>query len=764
VGISGPRRDLPTDSLKWTDVSIQLLLDAAPDAMLVVNQIGEIVVANSQAGKLFGFSREELVGRSIEALIPSRFHDWHIHDRENYFRDPRVRPMGLGLELFALRRDGTEIPVEINLSPITTQSGSFVISAIRDATELRRLEELKKAEAVLSQKSESEEQFRFAAQAGKMFAYKWDIATDVISCSGESAQILGIDDATPTTGRQALAKIQPDDRERFLAALINLSSEKPYLQVSYRWVRPDGSVLWLERTGQAFFDEQGRIVRMIGMVANITERKRAEEALRASQELLQAIWNNSPACIFIKDRQGHYLDFSPLFLSLPSLPREQILGKTDEEIFPPEQAAAYRANDRRVLEENRPIEFEETVEQTDGIHTSIVQKFPLRDTQGQTYAVCGFATDITERKRSEVALRESEERLRMAAQVGKMYAFDWDVATDVIIRSEEATHIYGLTGEPVPLTKQRLLASVHPEDQAIFDTTIAQSTPESPNHQISFRLLRPDGSVLWLERTGRAIFDEQGRMVRMIGMVADITERKLAEEALSKVGGRLIEAHEEERAWIARELHDDIGQQLALLANNLELMKKDPPDSATEIRSRASEQLKHVHEIAADVHTMSHRLHSSKLRYLGIVAAARGLCQEFSEQHKVEIDFTHADIPPTVPEEISLCLFRVLQEALHNAVKHSGTQHFEIELRGALDRIHLTVHDSGLGFDTQAGMNNRGLGLISMQERVNLVKGTFSLDSRPGRGTTIHAWVPISTSGESAGAGEHKPLSLGMHG
>jgi signal transduction histidine kinase len=241
-------------------------------------------------------------------------------------------------------------------------------------------------------------------------------------------------------------------------------------------------------------------------------------------------------------------------------------------------------------------------------------------------------------------------------------------------------------------------------------------------------------------------------MVRMIGMVADVTERKLAEEALSKVGGRLIEAHEEERTRIARELHDDIGQQLALLANNLALMEKDLPDSAVEVRNRIQEQLKRVHEIASDTQTMSHQLHSSKLRLLGIVAAAKGFCQELSEQQKVEIDFTHADIPPAMPEEISLCLFRVMQEALQNAVKHSGVQHFEAELSGVSDGIHLTVRDAGLGFDPEAVMNNRGLGLVSMQERVNLVKGTFSIDSRPERGTTIHAHLPLNTKGESARA------------
>jgi signal transduction histidine kinase len=255
-----------------------------------------------------------------------------------------------------------------------------------------------------------------------------------------------------------------------------------------------------------------------------------------------------------------------------------------------------------------------------------------------------------------------------------------------------------------------------------------------------------------LEKTGHAFFDEQGRMVRMIGMVADVTERKQAEEALSKVGGKLIEAHEVERRRIARELHDDIGQQLALLATNLALMEQDPLDSVAEIRNRTHEHLNRLQEISAAVQALSHRLHSSKLQLLGIVTAAKSFCRELSDQHKVEIDFAHVDIPPSVPEEISLCLFRIMQEALQNAVKHSGMRHFEVELRGASDGIHLTVHDAGLGFDPEVLVNNRGLGLISMQERVNLVEGTFSIESRPNLGTTIHVRVPFKRDGRSMSA------------
>ena len=141
---SPPRRDQPP---KWADASSRTLLDAAPDAMLVISRAGEIVVANLQAEKLFGYSREDLIGRSVESLIPTRLRAEHPQHRRNFFGAPRVRPMGVDLELFVLRGDGTEVPVEISLSPLTTESDTFVISAIRDVTDRRRTEELKAAKS-----------------------------------------------------------------------------------------------------------------------------------------------------------------------------------------------------------------------------------------------------------------------------------------------------------------------------------------------------------------------------------------------------------------------------------------------------------------------------------------------------------------------------------------------------------------------------------------------------------------------------------------
>jgi len=218
------------------------------------------------------------------------------------------------------------------------------------------------------------------------------------------------------------------------------------------------------------------------------------------------------------------------------------------------------------------------------------------------------------------------------------------------------------------------------------------------------------------------------------------------------MGRKLIEAHEEERTWIARELHDDINQRVALLSVELEQWGQHFPGSETDVQYHMSHLRQRLFDLGKDIQALSHRLHSSKLDYLGIASASNSFCKELSEQQKVEIDFRHAGIPGGLSKEISLCLFRVLQESLQNATKHSGARKFNVELYGTPEEIQLTVSDLGTGFDPQDAINHQGLGLISMRERLQLVSGELSIRSQPGRGTTVLARVPFVAKRDSVRA------------
>jgi PAS domain S-box-containing protein len=237
-----------------------------------------------------------------------------------------------------------------------------------------------------------------------------------------------------------------------------------------------------------------------------------------------------------------------------------------------------------------------------------------------------------------------------------------------------------------------------------------------------------------------------------VSVAADITERKRAEEVLSSVSRRLIEAQEGERTRLARELHDDINQRLAMLALKLHMLQDSLPAPPEQIRNAITEAGKQTESLADDIHALSHRLHSSKLDYLGLASAAGGFCKELSDHLGVEIGFHSESIPKDLPSDISLCLFRVLQEALQNAIKHSGTKHFHVSLNGGSTGVELKVHDSGIGFDPANAERGNGLGLTSIRERLKLVNGKLFIDSEFLRGTTILACVPLNPQAKSATA------------
>jgi len=263
------------------------------------------------------------------------------------------------------------------------------------------------------------------------------------------------------------------------------------------------------------------------------------------------------------------------------------------------------------------------------------------------------------------------------------------------------------------------------------------------------RCIHKSGRIVYTESSASLIRNRNGEPQYFVGEVLDITKPKEAEEALSDMTRKLVEAQEQERARIARELHDDINQRLSMLAVELEQLQDNPG----EVRSRVQELRKQTIEISNDVQALSHDLHSSKLEYLGVVAAIKSWCKEFGKRQKLEIDF-RSDVSSTFPPGIGLTLFRVLQEALHNAAKHSGVNRVGVQLREESDEIHVTIRDLGKGFDVETAKKGRGLGLTSMQERVRLINGIIEIQSKPMGGTTVHVRVPLrSTHASQRAAG-----------
>jgi len=276
---------------------------------------------------------------------------------------------------------------------------------------------------------------------------------------------------------------------------------------------------------------------------------------------------------------------------------------------------------------------------------------------------------------------------------------------------------------------------LHPEDRLDVVASRKRAAQEMRHQAMDYRMIAADGGTVWLRDLVHVIA-EQNLAKELIGVMVDMTDRKRAETSLREMTGRLINAQEEERRRIARELHDDLNQRLALLAIGFERLTQGLPPEV-KICAQIEDLRKLTQDISSDVHRLSHRLHPAKLDHLGLVAAINGLCRELSEQYDFHIDFLHRDVPRPIPKDAALCLFRVAQEALSNIVKHSGVRTGRLELFGDRGSLHLCLSDSGIGFDLPSVSSKGRLGLISMQERVRAAGGEISIESSPSRGTRI---------------------------
>jgi len=494
----------------------------------------------------------------------------------------------------------------------------------------------------------------------------------------------------------------------------------------------------------------------LSAIVDVTERLKAEEALKRSEEQNRQQLLRLPVAVLVtgSPEQNNLLvnlEFTELFgYTIEDVPDEAhwwalaYPDKAHREAVRKE----WRAQVEKALRCQTDVEpMEANVHCKNGSSKYIEFHFAsLGDTSLVSFV------DLTDRQRAEAALRESEERFRLVANAAPVMI--WTSDTDQL-RTYFNQPWLDFTGRCIDAEKGNgWMESVHAEDlQACLDS-YTSAFDRRQSFEMEYRLRRHDGEYRWIFDLGVPRFNRDGSFAGYIGSCIDVTERKRAEEALSSVSSRLIEAHEEERTRIARELHDDINQRIALLAANLERLMHDLPASLVLTKRRIEEARAEISDLGSDIQALSHRLHSSKLEYLGLEAAAFSFCKELSEQKGVDIGLHSERVPKRLPQEIALCLFRVLQEALQNAVKHSGAKQFEVQLRGTPNDIRLTVHDGGTGFNVEEAVTGRGLGISSMRERLKLVAGRLSIDSSPKSGTTVQASVPFSGAAMSAKAGE----------
>jgi PAS domain S-box-containing protein len=468
------------------------------------------------------------------------------------------------------------------------------------------------------------------------------------------------------------------------------------------------------------------------------------------------VLQSSLDAIIVVDEELRIRVFNPVAERLFGCASETVLGTSIERLIPQRLRVAYvlfvKLFDQIGMTRRTGI----TVEQlcglrADGTEFQLEGSISRIRVDGRKHYTL-ILHDSAERLRAAVEGEELDGRLRLMADAAPVML--WTAGPDKL-RTYCNRGWRQFTGRPLEAELgSGWTESIHPDDMTWCMKAYEQAFDRRESVTVEYRLRRHDGEYRWVVDSAVPYYAADGSFAGYVGSAIDITSHKEAEAAVADVSRKLVEAHESERTRLARELHDDIAQRMAVLTMDLDTLAERlplrPDDLSLRIRALADRAI----DLAKDIQGISHSLHSSKLDYIGVAAAAAAFCREVSQQHHVDVAFTHHGVPDDVPNEVAVCVFRVLQEAVHNAVKHAGVQSVAVDLRGSGHDLHLEVRDAGVGFEPDAALRGPGFGLVGMQERMRLADGELALESRPGAGATIRARVPLHRSSAAlAGAG-----------
>ncbi len=347
-------------------------------------------------------------------------------------------------------------------------------------------------------------------------------------------------------------------------------------------------------------------------------------------------------------------------------------------------------------------------------------------------------------RRAHDRLRTSEEGMSLAAIAAKLRFWVWDIPRDEV-RASESDWSSGNWYSAHPVHFDQFIDVVHPDDRASLGQAVRGALEGDGQYETEYRVMAPDSTVRWIAARGRIEFDQSGKAKQLHAISIDITERRRAEDEARDLNGRLITAHEDERARLARALHDDFTQRLAVLAIDAGRREKGLGDT---VAGNAMRSMRHdLVQLSEDVHALSYALHPAILEDLGLIEALKAECARFGAVEGIPTRFRADDGVHEPTRALSLCLYRVAQEALRNVARHSSASSVEVELRAVGGGLELAVHDNGVGFDPTQKQGRPSLGLAGMRQRLSVVDGELLIDSAPGVGTSVVARALLKRGG-----------------
>jgi PAS domain S-box-containing protein len=721
-------RSHPTDEL------FRLLVTSVSDyAIYLLDPAGQVVSWNEGAERIKGYAPAEILGRHFSVFYPPAQRDGGEPAAALARAAREGRHHGEG---WRVRKDGTRFWAEV------------VVTALRgDSGELRGYAKLTRDMTARQRERDNELTLAAMFERTPFGVAMIDPSGRYLRVNPAFVRLSGYSEAE--LAQRTFGELtHPEEAAGAWRTFEELvQGRRSQADFEHRMLRRSGQVIWARNTLARLADADGRLRCIIAMVEDVTDRQFAYEALRESEARLQAFTNHSPALMSLKDGEARYRFVNDRFLQRFGLRREQVIGQKDAQLFARDEAGSLATRDDEVLQGGAPIQYEASSRHADGERYSMVSKFPVFDADGAVVGVGTVATDITEGKLAERALREQRTLLAESQKLAGLGSWEWDPASGRVAWSDEMYAIYGVTTQDFRPSFESYLERVHPGDRARAAATVAHALMDNRAFSMDERIVRPDGSVRHLRSHGEVVRDEHGRALKMVGACMDVTEQKMAEAALRALTRRLVQAEEAERRRIARELHDRVGQNLSALNINLDILLGRLAEG--ELRRRLEDSLKLVDATLQSIENVMADLRPALLDEYGLAAAIEWYGREYAERTGIQVEVTavQADVAAAqgaagLPGDASVALFRIAQEALNNAAKHSAAKRITVELEERGGELVLSISDDGKGFDPANAPRGRW-GMTTMRERAEAAGGRLTVDSVPGKGTTVRATLPL---------------------
>lgn len=714
--------------------------------MFTLDAAGHVLTWNVCAERLTGYTSAEIVARHFSCL--------YSKDVQRGRQDAELRTASrtgwFEGEGWGLRKDGTRFRASVVITALFNAAGhpAGFTTIIRNLSGCQYPEDLSYA----TQARPVEDVQAHAAQWRAIFAngpvgmVKAGLDGRYLEVNPKFCELLGYsaDELKQLNYRDLGPAEDIAEAEAYLRRL--LAGEIESYTREKIFIRKDGTRIWVESSLSLVRGADGAPMYLIGVGTDITERRRAEAARRESEAAFRSIFEQAAVGIAHANLSGQIIRVNRKYADIIGYPPEALAGMTFQSVAHPDDLSLNLHLRARLLAGEIPnYTMEKRMVCRDGSTAWVNLTVSLgRDAADErpTHTIA-IVEDITARKMAEQARDESQQRFALAAEAAGLGSWELDLARQCFRFSANKAVMLGYAAEERHMTVADFVALVYSEDRPMVAEKIQQALCDGMPQQAEYRVCLPDGEVRWLEARGRPILDSDGTIRQINGVSMDISARKQAELQLRELSVHLQRVREEERKRLAREIHDELGGALTAIKFDLTLPgRQDDPDPDAR-HQRNQEPVARVDAAIASLRRIISDLRPSVLDDLGLWAALEWQAQEFTSRSSIPCSYALHGGEIDLEPETATHLFRMVQEALTNVIRHAQAARVTIRANVTFEQIMISVQDDGIGLPADHVSDHVSYGLLGLHERARQFNGAVRISGAPGKGTLVRIWVPL---------------------